>query len=90
VGCHKLLEQADHHSKLLRGVYLVERAKRKERHFESADPSVLEGIPLFPMAGPHKMMCKSVPPAPLTSPHDVGTSGKEVLGDHTKPEEEDP
>jgi hypothetical protein len=86
----ELLEQADHHNKLLRGVYLVERAKRKERHSESADPPILEGIPLFPAAGPHKRMCESVPPTPLTSPHDVGTSGKEVLGDHAKPEEEDP
>jgi hypothetical protein len=41
----ELLEQADRHSKLLRGVYLVERAKRKERHPESSDPPILEGIP---------------------------------------------
>jgi hypothetical protein len=86
----ELLEQADRHNKLLRGVYLVERAKRKERHSESADPPILEGIPLFPAAGPHKRMCESVPPTPPTSPHDVGTSGKEVLGDRAKPEEEDP
>jgi hypothetical protein len=31
-----------------------------------------------------------VPPTPSTSPHDVGTSGKEVLGGRAKPEEEDP
>jgi hypothetical protein len=85
----ELLEQADRHSKLLRGVYLVERTKRKERHPESADPPILEGIPLFPAAGPHKRMCESVPPTPPTS-HDVGTSGKEVLGDRAKPEKEDP
>jgi hypothetical protein len=86
----ELLEQADRHSKLLRGVYLVECAKRKERHSESADPPILEGIPLFPAVGPHKRMCESVPPTPPTSPHDVGTSGKGVLGDRAKPEEEDP
>jgi uncharacterized coiled-coil protein SlyX len=86
----ELLEQASHHSKLLRGVYLVEHAKRKERHPESADPPILEGILLFPTADPHKRMCESVPPTPPTSPHDVGTSGKGVLGDHAKPEEEDP
>jgi hypothetical protein len=85
----ELLEQADRHSKLLRGVYLVERTKRKECHPENADPPILEGIPLFPAAGPHKRMCESVPPTPLTSPHDVGTSGKEVLGDRAKSKEED-
>jgi hypothetical protein len=37
----ELLEQADRHSKLLRGVYLLEHAKRKERHPESADPPIL-------------------------------------------------
>jgi hypothetical protein len=86
----ELLEQDDRHSKLLRCVYLVERAKRKECHPESVDPSILEGIPLFLAAGPHKRMCESVPPTPPTSPHDVGTSGKEVLGDRAKPEQEDP
>jgi uncharacterized coiled-coil protein SlyX len=86
----ELLEQADRHNKLLRGVYLVERAKRKEHHPESADPPILEGIPLFPAAGPQKRMCESVPPTLLTSPHDVGTGGKEVLGDRAKLEEEDP
>jgi hypothetical protein len=85
----ELFEQADRHSKLLRGLYLVEHAKRKEHHPESADPPILEGIPLFPATDPHKKMCKSVPPTPPTSPHDVGTSGKEVLGDRAKPEEED-
>jgi hypothetical protein len=85
----ELLEQADRHSKLLRGVYLVEHAKRKERHPESVDPPILEGIPLFPAVGPHKRMCESVPPTLPTSPHDMGTSGKEVLGDRAKPEEED-
>jgi hypothetical protein len=42
----ELMEQADRHSKLLRGVYLVERAKRKEPHPENADPPILEGIPM--------------------------------------------
>jgi hypothetical protein len=86
----ELLEQADHHNKLLRGMYLVERAKRKDCHLENADPPILEGILLFPAAGPHKRMCESVPPTLPTSPHDVGISGKEVLGDHAKPKEEDP
>jgi hypothetical protein len=86
----ELLEQADCHSKLLRGVYLVERAKRKERHPESVDPPILEGIPLSPVASPPKRMCKSVPLTPPTSPHDEGTCGKEVLDNRAKPEEEDP
>ncbi|XP_025825129.1 uncharacterized protein LOC112900483, partial [Panicum hallii] len=42
-----LREQADRHSQLLRGVYLVDRAKRKERHSRTAaEPPILEGIPL--------------------------------------------
>jgi hypothetical protein len=86
----ELLDLADCHSKLLRGMYLVERAKRKEHHSESADPPILEGIPLFPVADPHKRMCESVPPALPTSPCDEGTHGKKVLGDCAKPEEEDP
>jgi uncharacterized coiled-coil protein SlyX len=86
----ELLEQADRHSKLLRGVYLMERAKRKECHPESVDPPILEGIPLSPVASRPKRMCESVPPTPLTSPHDEGTRGKEVLDDRAKPEEEDP
>jgi uncharacterized coiled-coil protein SlyX len=86
----ELLEQADRHSKLLRGVYLVECAKRKERHPESVDPPILEGIPLSLVASPPKRMCESVPPTPPTSPRDEGTGGKEVLDDRAKPEEEDP
>jgi hypothetical protein len=86
----ELLEQVNRHSKLLRGVYLVERTKRKECHPESPDPPILEGILLFPTVSPHKRMCESVPPTPPTSPHDVGTSSKGVLGDGAKPEEEDP
>jgi hypothetical protein len=86
----ELLEQADRHSKLLRGVYLVECAKRKEPHPESADSPILEGILQFPTTGPHKRMCESVPPTPPTSPHGEGTSDKDVLGDCAKPEEEDP
>jgi hypothetical protein len=66
----------------------VERAKRKERYLESADPPILEGILLFFVSSPHKRMCETVPPTPLTSPHDVGTNGKEVLGDRAKPEED--
>jgi hypothetical protein len=89
IAFEELLEQTDHHSKLLRGVYLVERAKRKERHSKSVDPPILEGILLFPSTDPHKRICESVPPTPPTSPHDVGTGDKDVQGDRAKPEEED-
>jgi hypothetical protein len=68
----------------------MECSKRKERHPESADPTILEGIPLFPAVGPHKRMCKSVPPTPPTSCHAEGTRGKDVLGDYGKPEKEYP
>jgi hypothetical protein len=86
----ELLEQAGRHSKLLRDMYLVECAKRKKWHSESADPPILEGIPLFPAADPYKRMCESVPLAPPTSPRDERTHSKKVLGDYAKPEEEDP
>jgi hypothetical protein len=72
IALEELLEQADRHNKLLRDVYLVECAKRKERHPESANPPILKGIPLFPAAGPHKRMCESISPTLSTSPHDVG------------------
>ena len=43
-----LKEQSDCHSQLLRGVYLVDRAKHKERyHWAAAEPLVLEGTPLY-------------------------------------------
>jgi hypothetical protein len=71
-------------------MYLVEHDKRKEFHPKNANPPILEGIPLFLAADPHKRMCESVPPTPLTSPHGEGTSDKDVLGDHDKPGEEDP
>jgi hypothetical protein len=86
----ELMEQANHHSKLLRGVYLVEHAKRKEPHPENADPPILKGIPLFHMASPHKRMYELVLPTPTTSPRDEGTSRKGDLGDCIKTEEEDP
>jgi hypothetical protein len=86
----ELMDQANHYNKLLRGVYLVEHAKRKERHPENANPPFLEGILLFNMASPHKRMCESVPPTPLTSPHDEGTSRKGDLGDCIKTKKEDP
>jgi hypothetical protein len=86
----ELLEQADHHGKFLRGVYHVERAKRKERHPKSVDPPILEGIPLSPVASTPKRMWESVPPPPPTTPRDEGTRDKEVLDDCAKPEEEDP
>jgi hypothetical protein len=86
----ELLEQADRHSKLLRGVYLVEHAKRKEHHPESVDLPILDWILLSPVASPPKRMCESVPPTPPTSPRGEGTCDKEILGDHAKPEEEDP
>jgi hypothetical protein len=46
------MEQADHHGKLLRGMYLVEHAKRKELHPQNADPPILEGIPLYQLSIP--------------------------------------
>jgi hypothetical protein len=86
----ELLEQVDCHSNLLRGMYLVECAKRKEHHSESVDPPILEGILLSPVASPPKRMCESVPPTLPTSPRGEGTRDKEIRGDCAKPEEEDP
>ena len=64
-----LREQADCHSQLLRGVYLVDRAKRKERHPRiAAEPPILEGIPLYPLSQPRRRIGESVPPTPPASP----------------------
>jgi hypothetical protein len=72
----ELMESADHHNKLLRGVYLVERAERKEPRPKNANPPILKGNPLFHMVNSHKRMCESVPPTPPTSPCDEGTCRK--------------
>ena len=73
-----LREQADRHSQLLRGVYLVDRAKRKERHPRTAaEPPILEGIPLYPLSQPRRRICESVPPTPPASPRDPGNSDPE-------------
>ena len=64
-----LREQADHHSQLLRGVYLVDRVKRKERHPRTAaEPPILEGIPLYSLSQPRRRIGESVPPTPPASP----------------------
>ena len=67
-----LREQADRHSQLLRGVYLVDRVKRKERHPRTAaEPPILEGIPLYSLSQPRRMIGESVPPTPPASPCEV-------------------
>jgi hypothetical protein len=50
----ELIEQVDHHSKFLRGMFLVKRAKRKELHPQNVDPPILEGIPLYQLSNPQK------------------------------------
>ena len=78
-----LREQADRHSQLLRGVYLVDRAKRKERHPRTAaELPILEGIPLCSSSQPRRRICESVPPTPPASPRDPGNSDPEdrVIG----------
>jgi hypothetical protein len=72
VAEENLREQADHHSQLLRGLYLVDRAKRKEHHPRTAAESpILEGIPLYPLSHPRKRICESVPPTPPASPREA-------------------
>jgi hypothetical protein len=87
-----LREQADRHSQLLRGVYLVDRAKRKEHHPRiGTEPHILEGIPLYSLSQPRRRIGESVPPTPSVSPHEakdkdpedraVGTSSQVVSAD---------
>ena len=87
-----LREQADRHSQLLRGVYLVDRVKRKERHPRTAtEPPILEGIPLCSLSQPRRRIGESVPPTPPASPREaedrdpedrvVGTSSQVVPAD---------
>jgi hypothetical protein len=73
-----LREQADRHSQLLRGVYLVDRAKRKGHHpGTAAESTILEGIPLYPLSQPRRRICEPVPPTPPASPRDPGNSDPE-------------
>ena len=87
-----LREQADHHSQLLRGVYLVDHVKCQERHPNTAaEPPILEGIPLHSLSQPRIRIGESVPPTPPASPHEVedrdpkdrvvGSSSQVVLAD---------
>jgi hypothetical protein len=93
VAEENLREQADHHSQLLRGVYLVDRAKRKGHHPRTAAESpILEGIPLYPLSQPRRRICESVPPTPPVSPRDPGNSDPEdrVVGSSTRVVPADP
>jgi hypothetical protein len=86
----ELLDLANYHSKLLRGVYLLEHANRRECHLGNADPPILDGIPSYRMASPHLSTCESVPPTPPPSPCEEGTSNQEIFVDCVKPEDEEP
>jgi hypothetical protein len=78
VAEENLREQADHHSQLLRGVYLVDRTKRKGHHPRTAAESpILEGIPLCPLSQPRRRICESMPPTFPASPRDPGNSDPE-------------
>ena len=67
-----LREQADRHSQLLWGLYLVDRVKHKERHPRTAaEPPIIEGIPLYSLSQPHRRIGESVPPTPPTSPREA-------------------
>ena len=73
-----LREQADRHGQLLRGVYLVDRAKRKESHPRIvAEPPILEGIPLYPLSQPRRRIGELVPSTPPASPRYPGNSDPE-------------
>src|SRR6185312_9665209 len=62
VAEENLREQADRHSQLLRGVYLVDRAKRKEcQPRTTVEPPILEGIPLYPLSQPRRRIGELVP-----------------------------
>ena len=67
-----LKEQSDGHSQHLRGVYLVDRAKRKGRyHWVAAKPLVLEGTPLYQLSKPRRTG-EPYLPTPPTSPREAG------------------
>jgi hypothetical protein len=80
-----LREQADKHSQLLRGVCLVDRAKRKDHHSGStSEPPILEGTPLYRVANPRRRIGGPVPPTPPTSPREDGTAEDEDPIDHAE------
>jgi hypothetical protein len=68
-----LREQADRHSQLLRGVYLIDRAKRKNRSGNGDESPILEGVPMYHHASPRRRICEPVPPTPPTSPREDKT-----------------
>src|SRR6185312_595603 len=62
VAEENLKEQADRHSQLLRGVYLVDHVKRKEcQPRTTVEPPILEGIPLYPLSQPRRRIGELVP-----------------------------
>jgi hypothetical protein len=80
-----LREQADYHSQLLRGVYLVDRAKRNNYSKNDGELPILEGVPMYHLASPRRWICELVPPTPPTSPHEARSDegedpAKQVLG----------
>jgi hypothetical protein len=82
-------EEADRHSQLLRGVYLVDRAKRKNRTGNGDESPILEGVPMYHLASPRRRICEPVPPTPPTSPReDKADEGedptKQALGEDSQ------
>jgi hypothetical protein len=64
----KLWEQADHHSKLLRDISLVDRVKRKDPHPQNSDgTNMLEGTPVY-LFQPRRRICGPASPTPPASP----------------------
>jgi hypothetical protein len=66
-----LRRQSDKHSQILRGVLLVERARRME-DVPGPEDELLEGIPLYRAGG----VVDPVAPTPPSSPRDPGPSGR--------------
>jgi hypothetical protein len=76
----KLWEQADHHSKLLRDISLVDRVKRKDPHPQNSDgTNVLEGTPVY-LFQPRRRICGPASPTPPPSPQPDDEEGpREII-----------
>jgi hypothetical protein len=86
----ELLDQADHNSRLIWGMCLLEHAYRRERHSRSTDLPILDGLSLPRTAGPPFRTCESILSAPPPTPSDKWTDNLDMFIDYARPKDEAP
>jgi hypothetical protein len=86
----ELSDQADHNSRLLRGMCLLEHASMREHHSGSTDLPILDGLSFPRTTGPPFRTCEPVLPAPPLIPCGEGTDDQDIFIDCARPEDGDP